>query len=80
MDKRTWAEKADLPKIHSSDFRPDLKQDWGFYDIYFMNYLRPEQVVRVRMPTRYAELETNGKYMPYIHSIVISKIKERDNV
>lgn len=62
-----------LPEIHSDDFKPELKQDFNFEDIYFNLYVPRNDLpsVRVYMPLRKtSNIETNTKYLESIINIV----------
>lgn len=47
--------------------------------VFALNYIVNDSV-RVKVPSRYNEIQPNAKYVAYIHQIVIGKLKERHSV
>ena len=62
--------KAGLEEQHSDDFKPELKQDFGFEDGLLHLYVDPKDRYRVYLPFRKTQLEKNTKYLNSIIDVV----------
>ncbi len=74
--ERTRVPLSILPKIHSEDFKPELKQDWSVDDMLSHLFVKEKEQVwsRLYMPLRYNRMETNTKYIEQIINIVAKYI------
>merc|ERR1711976_762973 len=71
---KLWKQLRIGPPQHG-DFRPDLLQETTFFHYQMPQYQNWSDSVRVRIPSRKLDMETNTKYVPGIYQIVESSVK-----